>query len=105
RSCCTPWRPPELSAAVSVRIIGTMLAVFAAMYLASTVWSSLFRHDRALRAGFALSATMPNTGNMGLPVALLAFGQPGLDIAVLNFVIGAMIVYTAGVAIASMAGG
>src|SRR5439155_25359836 len=58
-----------------------------------------------MRAVFALSATTPNVGNMGLPVALLAFGQHGLQIAVMNFVAGSMLVNSAGIAIASLAGG
>jgi malate permease and related proteins len=95
----------ELTAGVSLRIVGVMLATFAVMYVASSAWSFAVSHDRSMRAGFALAATMPNTGNMGLPVALFAFGQPGLEIAVLNFVLGALLAYTAGIAIASMADG
>ncbi len=95
----------NLSADVSFRIVGAMLAVFVAMYIASTAWSLAVDHNQRMRAGFALAVTTPNTGNMGLPVAFLAFGQAGLDIAVLNFVIGALLANTAGVAIASMAGG
>jgi hypothetical protein len=42
---------------------------------------------------------------MGLPVSQLAFGELGLQIAVLNFVAGAVLVNTAGIAIAATAGG
>ena len=38
-------------------------------------------------------------------MALLAFGDDGFDVAVLNFVIGATLVNTFGIAIASMASG
>lgn len=95
----------ELTASVSFRIVAVMGVTFVAMYAVSTAWSLARRHDRSLRAAFALAATIPNTGNMGLPVALLAFGQAGFDVAVMNYVVGAVIAYSAGIAIASMVGG
>lgn len=95
----------EVSAGTSLRIVAVMFAAFLAMYAAATIWSTAVRHERPMRAAFALAATTPNVGNMGLPVALLAFGDEGFDIAVMNFVIGATLVNTFGIAIASMAGG
>jgi predicted permease len=82
-----------------------MLAVYAAMYVVASIWSMTRRHDPTLRAAFALGATTPNSGNMGLPVAQLAFGDAGLDVAVMNFVVGAVLANSAGIAIASMATG
>lgn len=93
----------SLSAGASVRIFGVMLATFVAMFLAATAWSSLVRHERSMRAGFALAATTPNVGNMGLPVAQLAFGAPGLQVAVMNFVAGSALANSAGIAIAASA--
>ncbi len=95
----------ELSADVSFRIVAVMVATFLVMYAASTAWSFARGHERSLRSAFALAATIPNTGNMGLPVALLAFGEAGFDVAVMNFVMGAVLAYSAGIGIASMAGG
>jgi malate permease and related proteins len=95
----------ELSAAVSARIVGVMVITFLVMYIASLAWSLARGHDASMRAGFALGATTPNSGNMGLPVALLAFGELGLQVAVMSFVAGAFIVNTAGIAVAAMAGG
>ena len=95
----------EVSGELSLRIIAVMLATYAAMYVVATAWSTAAHHDRSLRAGFALAATTPNAGNMGLPIALLAYGEPGLEIAVVNFVVGAVLTYSAGIAIASTAGG
>lgn len=94
-----------LSAGTSARIFAVMIATYAAMYVAATLWSAVARHDRPMRAAFALGATIPNVGNMGLPVARLAFGQAGLEVAVMNFVAGAMLANSAGIAIASRAGG
>ena len=95
----------QVSADLSFKIIGVMLATFAAMYVVSLLWSTIVRHEAPMRAAFALGATTPNSGNMGLPVAMLAFGAAGLDIAVMNFVVGAIVSNSLGIAIASMAGG
>lgn len=95
----------EVSGGASLRIIGVLLATYAATYPVATAWSMLARHDQSMRAAFALSVITPNLGNMGLPVAFLAFGQPGLDIAVMNFVAGAVLTYTVGIFVASMASG
>lgn len=95
----------QVSADTSFRIVGVMAVTFAAMYLFSLLWSKIVGHDPPMRAAFALGATSPNLGNMGLPVAQLAFGKAGLDIAVMNFVVGATFTNSLGIAIASMAGG
>jgi len=95
----------EVSGGDSLRVVGVLLATCAATYPVATAWSILARHDPAMRAGFALSVITPNLGNMGLPVASLAFGQPGLDLAVMNFVAGAILTYTVGIFVASMASG
>jgi predicted permease len=95
----------ELSADVSFRIVGVMLVTFVAMYVVANAWSFARRHDSSMRAAFALGATTPNLGNMGLPVAQLAFGDAGLEVAVMNFVAGATLANSAGIAVASMAGG
>ena len=95
----------QVSAAVSFRIVAVMAVVFAAMYVFAFVWSTVVRHDAPMRAAFALGATIPNAGNMGLPVAQLAFGRAGLDVAVMNFVVGSTFANSLGIAIASLAGG
>lgn len=95
----------SVSADVSVKIVLVMLASYVAMYAASTAWSLVMRHPAPMRAAFALGATTPNVGNMGLPVALLAFGQPGLQVAVMNFVAGSLMANSAGLVVASTAGG
>lgn len=95
----------HLSAGASLRIIGVMVATYIAMYIVSIIYSTVRRHDATMRAGFALAATTPNVGNMGLPVAMLAFGQAGFDVAVMNFVAGAILANSGGIAIASMANG
>ncbi|MCK9496731.1 MAG: AEC family transporter [Dehalococcoidia bacterium] len=95
----------EVPGDAALRIVAVGVSMFLVMYAVATAWSLAFRHDRGLRSAFALSAVTPNTGNMGLPVALLAFGQAGFDVAVVNFVVGAVLAYSAGIVIASMADG
>lgn len=95
----------HVSAGLSFKIIAVMLVTFFAMWVVSAVWSMIVGHEAPMRAAFALGATTPNVGNMGLPVAMLAFGNAGLDIAVMNFVVGAVVSNSLGIAIASMAGG
>ncbi len=45
--------------------------------------------------------TFPNVGNMGLPVCLFAFGQTGLAVAMVYFVVTNILQFTFGPAIAS----
>lgn len=94
-----------LSAGTSLRIVAVMVTTYVAMYIVATIWSTLVRHEPSMRAGFALAATTPNVGNMGLPVAKLAFGAAGFEVAVMNFVAGAILANSGGIAIASLAGG
>ena len=95
----------ELPAEVSFKIVAVLLASFVAMLAVAVAWSLGRRHDHSMRAGFGLAATSPNLGNMGLPVAQFAFGDIGLQIAVMNFVAGSVLTTSAGIAIASTAGG
>ncbi len=55
--------------------------------------------------GFYLPVMFMNTGNMGLPLELLAFGQAGLTVGVLYYVTMSILVYTLGIYIASGRGG
>lgn len=95
----------ELPAALSARIVGVAVLAFLAGYALSTLWSLARRHDPPLRAGLALSVTSVNAGNMGLPVTLLAFGDAGLEVAVVHFITVATLAASASVVVASMAGG
>ena len=94
-----------LSAGASMRIIAVMLVTFIGVYAVSAVWSLIVRHESPMRAGFALAATTPNSGNMGLPVIALAFGSAGFDVAIMNFVGRAVLANSGGIAIAYMASG
>jgi predicted permease len=53
------------------------------------------------RAAFLPALMFPNSGNMGLPVCLFAFGEAGLGLAVSFFAVMILIQFTVGVAIAA----
>ncbi len=52
-------------------------------------------------ASFLPPMMFNNCGNMGLPVALLAFGTPGLQLALVLFIVSNMLHFTLGVRIVS----
>jgi hypothetical protein len=53
------------------------------------------------RRAFLPSLIFPNTGNMGLPLCLLAFGDVGLALAIAYFTVSAAALFTLGPAIAA----
>lgn len=68
--------------------------MFAAVGLLVCLYFSVFR----LRSrGFALPALFMNAGNMGIPLALFAFGQAGFQRATLMFVILTFLQYSLGI--------
>ncbi len=60
-----------------------------------------FRLSRFQSRGFALPVLFMNAGNMGIPLSLFAFGQPGLQRASLLFVIMSVFQYSLGIYILS----
>ncbi len=93
----------ELAPDVGVRVIAVMVVTLAVLGILAVGWSTLRGHGPGMRAGFALVAVSPNFGNMGLAIATLAFGEFGLQVAVLTYVLGALFSYSVGVAIGSTA--
>ncbi len=70
-------------------------AGFAALGLAALRLLKLPAHS------FLPALMFPNTGNMGLPLSLFAFGETGLALAIIVFAITATLQFTLGVALAS----
>lgn len=90
---------PELLLTVAISATAVVLAtgLIAFIYL----WAIGRREFR----GFYLPTIFMNTGNMGLPLALLAFGQSGLTVAILYYVTVSILVYTLGIYIGRGRGG
>ncbi len=93
----------ELGASDIGRLVGVAAIVFFANALAAWLWGVLRRADPATRATNILTASVVNQGNMGLPMAKLAFGDAGLQIAVVIFVTGVVLWSSAGIALGSLA--
>jgi malate permease and related proteins len=87
------------------RLVSIAVAVFAMNAVVSTLWGRLRHHDRPTRATSLLSNSVVNHGNMGLPMARLAFGEAGLQLAVVIFVTGVVLWATFGIMLANAVAG
>jgi predicted permease len=84
---------PLYAGDIAVLLAGILL-IFAGVGLLIRVYFITFRfHSR----GFALPTLFMNAGNMGLPLALFAFGQEGMQRATLLFVIITFLQYSLGI--------
>jgi predicted permease len=80
-----------------------IITVATALVMMTLSWSiaKALRLNQKSLSAFVLSTSLVNTGNYGLPVNLLAFGQTGLELAVVYFVVSTVLSYTLGVFVAS----
>ena len=79
-------------------LFAATVAMFAAVGLLIQLYFFFFRFRSR---GFAMPSLFMNAGNMGLPLALFAFGQPGMQRATLLFVIITSFQYSLGIYILS----
>jgi predicted permease len=77
------------------------LAVLCALVILGLVGYLLLRLFRLEARSFLGALLFPNTGNMGLPLCLFAFGPEGLSLALVVFVLVSTTHFTVGVAILS----
>jgi len=75
----------------------TILATLAAYVAVGVIVWALLRFGGMDQATFWAPLSFGNTGNIGLPVALFAFGQAGFDFAVVIFAVMAILSFTFGV--------
>ena len=71
-----------------------VLFIFTGVGFLIGLYFSLFQFSSR---GFALPVLFMNAGNMGIPLALFAFGEPGLQRATLMFVIITFLQYSLGI--------
>lgn len=90
-----------LDAAQSSRMALFYLLVATSAALMARIAAIPLRLDRRMLAAFMLVAVSSNSGNYGLPVALLAFGREALAFASVYFVCSAIFSYTGGVLLAA----
>ena len=83
------------------RMAAFHLLVAASSAVMARVAAIPLRLDRASLSAFLLVVVCSNSGNYGLPVALLAFGREALAFASVYFVSSAIFSYTGGVLLAA----
>lgn len=78
--------------------IGILMSGVVVIFAASGLWVRLYFWTFGFNSrGFALPALFMNAGNMGIPLALFAFGQAGFQRATLLFVMITLLQYTLGI--------
>jgi predicted permease len=75
----------------------TVLSALAAYVAVGLIFWAIVRALDLDLATFWAPLTFGNTGNLGLPIALFAFGQAGFDFAVVIFAVMAILSFTFGV--------
>ncbi len=91
----------QLPLDVSLRIVAAAAATMLAMVAVAWVVSRLLRHDRTTESGFMLAGAFGNSGNMGIPISFLAFGEDGLSVAIMVFVTHTSVNWPVGIYIAA----
>ena len=91
----------QVPAGTSFKLVAaTLLSTLFILALALVV-SRALRHDRSMRSAFLLATGFPNSGNMALPILLLAFGQAGLTVGVIVFITQAILGNSLGIFVAA----
>ncbi len=88
----------DLDLAALARIAGLFVAVMA--LTGAAAWLLIRLSGRPPRV-FLPALTFPNTGNMGLPLCLLAFGEHGLALALAWMMLTSVIQFSLGLAVVS----
>lgn len=83
------------------RILALVFVLVLLLILISKGLARLLRFDRTMETAFVLSALFINAGNYGLPVSEFAFGDAGLQRAIIFFVGTQLLQSSLGVFIAS----
>lgn len=93
--------PVDFRGEEPLRISAFAFLLAVVMLAVAAVVARAARLDRLTTSAFLLTAAFPNLGNYGLPVVLLAFGQPGLAAGTLLLAVQSLYGLTLGVFIAS----
>jgi len=87
---------------VGLDALGRMAgATFAAVLIMGTIGYIILRLTGQSVRAFLPALVFPNSGNMGLPLAMLAFGSEGMALAVAFFTVCIIFQFTIGVAVAA----
>jgi predicted permease len=90
----------DLSVMRHVAIVAASVSILAGI----TGWLIGFGQPRRERMAIVLTSAISNNGNMGIPISLFAFGDIGLALGTLYYVVASFLNNTLGVAVASAGG-
>ncbi|RME45963.1 MAG: AEC family transporter [Chloroflexi bacterium] len=91
----------ELSAQDAGQIVAFYLVTSVVMGVIAWGMTRALRFDAVQSNAFLLTTLLINTGNYGLPVNLFAFGNPGLERAIIFFATASVLTNTVGIYIAA----
>jgi predicted permease len=91
----------SLTTTDSAQVVSFALLTILVVGLLARGITRLLRFDPLMENAFLLSTLFINSGNYGLPVNLFAFGQPGLERAVIYFTTSGLLTNTLAVYLAS----
>ena len=91
----------QITASDAGKIIFASVATVLCLIALGTLVSIVTRLPRAAQSAFLLSTAFPNAGNMGFPVAFLAFGREGLAVAAVVFAVQSVLGWTLGIYVAA----
>lgn len=91
----------QVPAGTSIRLVAATLGSTITIVAAASAVSAVLRHDRPMRSAFLLATSFPNSGNMALPILLLAFGQDGLNVGIIVFLTQAILGNSFGIFVAA----
>jgi malate permease and related proteins len=97
----TSLLPVNFASDEPLRITAFAFLLALAMLVVAFAIIRVLRLDRVTGSAFMLTAAFPNLGNYGLPVMLLAFGQPGLAAGTILLAVQSLYGLALGVFIAS----
>jgi malate permease and related proteins len=95
----TEMAPDEMGLMSAMAALGVLC-----MVVLGSIAAGLMRLDRARRSALSISVAFPNSGNFGLSICLFAFGDAGLERAMVYFITSALLTYSLGVFLASRGG-
>ena len=91
----------ELPASISFRVVVSAFLAMMLMLGFAAFFSAMVRQPRSLQSGFTLATGFPNAGNMGIPISFLAFGDDGLAVAIIIFVVQGSLSWPVGIYVAA----
>lgn len=92
----------QVDSEISLKIIGYALSATILYGLIGWIASRILKFDRNLTVAVMITVMFTNAGNFGLSLNAFAFGEEALSFASLYFIMSAIMIYTFGIALASM---